>query len=161
MEVTAMLQRHLLAKIWIVVLCLVWGGGAYAEPPPVVAELVANAKTAVKTIDMKAFRALLDQPDHGFIIDVREPDEYVTGHVPGAVNIPRGVIEFRIWALIDYPKNAPADVKLTLYCKSGGRCALAAKSLKELGFVQATAVDMKLKDWVDAGYPMTEPELQF
>jgi rhodanese-related sulfurtransferase len=156
-----MFQRHLVAKIWIVVLCLLWGGVALAKPPPVVAELIANAKAAVNTIDMQAFRALLDQPDHGFIIDVREPDEFVTGYVPGAINIPRGVIEFRIWALIDYPKNAPADVKLTLYCKSGGRCALAAKSLKELGFVQATAVDMKLQDWVDAGYPMTEPEPQF
>lgn len=156
-----MFKRHLVAKIWAIVLCLTWGGGALAKPPPVVAELVANAKAAVNTIDMKAFRALLDQPDHGFIIDVREPDEFTTGHVPGAVNIPRGVIEFRIWGLIDYPKNAPADVKLTLYCKSGGRCALAAKSLKELGFVQATAVDMKLKDWVDAGYPMTESELKF
>ena len=156
-----MFQRHLVAKIWVVVLCLTWGAVAYAKPPPVVAELVTNAKAAVTTIDMKAFRALLNQPDHGFIIDVREPDEFVTGHVPGAVNIPRGVIEFRIWALIDYPKTAPADVKLTLYCKSGSRCALAAKSLKELGFVHATAVDMKLKDWVDAGYPMTEPELQF
>jgi len=161
MEVTTMFQRHLVVKIWVVVLCLVWGGVALAEPPPAVAELVAKAKTAVNTIDMQAFRALLEQPDHGFIIDVREPDEFATGHVPGAVNIPRGVIEFRIWALIDYPKNVPADVKLTLYCKSGGRCALAAKSLKELGFVKATAVDMKLKDWVDAGYPMTEPEPQF
>ena len=156
-----MFQRHLLTKLLIFVLCLVWGGVSYANPPPVVAELVANAKAAVNTIDMQAFRALLDQPDHGFIIDVREPDAFATGHVPGAINIPRGVIEFRIWALIDYPQNAPADVKLTLYCKSGGRCALAAKSLKELGFVQATAVDMKLKDWVDAGYPMTEPEPQF
>ena len=156
-----MFQRHLLTKLLIFVLCLVWGGVSYAKPPPVVAELVANAKAAVNTIDMQAFRALLDQPDHGFIIDVREPDAFATGHVPGAINIPRGVIEFRIWALIDYPQNAPADVKLTLYCKSGGRCALAAKSLKELGFVQATAVDMKLKDWVDAGYPMTEPEPQF
>jgi rhodanese-related sulfurtransferase len=156
-----MFHRHLVSKLWVVVLCLIWGGVALAKPPPVVAELVANAKAAVNTIDIQAFRTLLDQPEHGFIIDVREPDEFVTGHVPGAINIPRGVIEFRIWALIDYPNNAPADVKLTLYCKSGGRCALAAKSLKELGFVKATAVDMKLKDWVDAGYPMTEPELQF
>ena len=105
MEVTAVFQRHLVAKIWIVVLCQVWVGVALAKPPPVVAELVANAKAAVKTIDMKAFRVLLDQSDHGFIIDVREPDEFATDHVPGAVNIPRGVIEFRIWALIDYPKN--------------------------------------------------------
>ena len=156
-----MFQRHLVSKIWIVVLCLVCGGVAFAKSPPEVAELVANAKAAVKTIDMQAFRALLDQPDHGFIIDVREPNEFATGHVPGAINIPRGMIEFRIGTLIDYPKNAPADVKLTLYCKIGSRSALAAKSLKELGFVNVTAVDMKLEDWVDAGYPMTEPEPEF
>ena len=156
-----MFQRHLVAKIWIVVLCLVWGSAALAKSPPEVDELVANAKAAVNTIDMQAFRALLEQPDPGFIIDVREPNEFATGHVPGAINIPRGMIEFRIGTLIDYPKNAPADVKLTLYCKVGSRSALAAKSLKELGFVNVTAVDMKLEEWIEAGYPVTEPELQF
>jgi rhodanese-related sulfurtransferase len=150
---------RLTKKIWIAVFCLVWAGAAFAKPPPVVAELIANAKASVHTIDMKAFHTLLQKPDHGLIIDVREPDEYASGHVEGAVNIPRGMIEFRIWQQIGYPKTTPADVKLTLYCKSSGRSALAAKSLKELGFVKVTTVDMNIKDWVDAGYPLTEPEL--
>jgi rhodanese-related sulfurtransferase len=156
-----MLQRHRIAKILIAALFLAWGGSALAKPPAVVDEMVASAKAAVNTIDIKTFRAQLDQPDRGYIIDVREPDEFATGHVPGAVNIPRGMIEFRIWALIDYPKKDPADVKLTLYCKVGGRSVLAAKSLKELGFVNVTAVDMKVEDWVDADYPMTKPESGF
>ena len=54
-----MFQRHLVAKIWIVVLCLVWGSAALAKSPPEVDELVANAKAAVNTIDMQAFLSLI------------------------------------------------------------------------------------------------------
>ena len=155
-----MFQHTRLTNILLAVLCLVWDGSALAKPPPVVAKLIADAKASVHTIDVKAFHALLQKPDHGLIIDVREADEYATGHVAGAVNIPRGMIEFRIWQQIGYPKVAPADVKLTLYCQSSGRSALAAKSLKQLGFAKVTTVDMNLKDWVEAGYPLTEPELK-
>ena len=154
------LPRSWLTKIWIAALCLVWVSAALAKPPPVVEKLVADAKASVHTIDMKSFHALLAKHDHGLIIDVREADEYANGHVPGAINIPRGMIEFRIWQQIGYPKTAPADVKLTLYCQSSGRSALAAKSLKQLGFVKVTTVDMNFKDWVEAGYPVTEPELE-
>lgn len=158
-----MFQRRRLANTYLIkaavaVLCLVWVGAALAKQPPAVTQLIANAREAVHTIDMKAFHALLREPDHGLVIDVREPNEYASGHVPGAVNIPRGLIEFRIWKQIDYPKVVPADVKLTIYCQSGGRAVLAAKSLRDLGFYEVTAVNMNLKDWADEGYQLTLPE---
>ena len=46
---------------------------------------------------------------------------------------------------------------MTLYCATGGRCALAAKSLQDLGFTNATSVDMRFDDWVKAGYPVAKP----
>jgi rhodanese-related sulfurtransferase len=46
------------------------------------------------------------------------------------------------------------DTKITLYCGSGVRCILAAKSLRDLGFTNVVAVDMRLADWAKAGYPL-------
>ena len=81
-------------------------GNVHAAPlPEVVTKLVAEAKTKVTTIDMENFRKVVDIRAYDYIIDVREPDEYASGHVPGAINIPRGVIEFRIWALVGYPDS--------------------------------------------------------
>jgi len=61
--------------------------------PASVSQLVATAKEQVKTIDMAAFKSAFDRSDLGLIVDVREPGEYADGYIPGAVNVPRGVIE--------------------------------------------------------------------
>ena len=122
--------------------------------PPAVKELVARAKAQVRTIDMATFRAALDKKSLGLIVDVREPWEYADGHVPGAINIPRGQIEFKIWPHVGYPGKTDLTKKITLYCSSGSRCALAAKSLQELKFSNVTAVDMKIEDWQKGGHPL-------
>ena len=124
--------------------------------PPSVGQLVATTKKQVKTIDMAALKAALDRGDAGLIVDVREPGEYADGHLSGAVNVPRGLIEFNIWTHVGYPDKTDMGKKLTLYCKTGGRCALAAKSLQDLGLANVTAVDMKIDDWVKAGYPLVK-----
>ena len=129
--------------------------------PKVVTDLVAEAKSQVATIDMETFKRVIDNKTYDFIIDVREPNEFSAGHIPGALNIPRGVIEFRIWALTGYPESTDLSIRVFAYCKTGGRCALAARSLKQLGFQNVAAVDMKLEDWQAAGYPLTEPEPEF
>ena len=130
---------------------------AESLPQPLV-EMIARAKAQIKTIDMETFKKIVDSKKHGQIIDVREVSEYKEGHIPDAMNIPRGVIEFRIWALTGYGDKMDKDIELILYCSSGSRCSLAARSLKELGLTNVTAVDMKLSNWQDAGYPLTEPE---
>jgi rhodanese-related sulfurtransferase len=132
-----------------------------APVPEVVTRLVAETKARVTTIDMETFRKVVDTRAYDYIIDVREPDEYASGHIPGAINIPRGVIEFRIWALVGYPDSMNTGMRIYTYCKTGGRCALAARSLQDLGFTAVTAVDMKLADWVDAGHPLSYPILDF
>jgi rhodanese-related sulfurtransferase len=124
--------------------------------PRSVSELVANTKAQIKTIDMATFKTALDKNDLGLIIDVREPEEYADGHIPGAINIPRGQIELRIWPHVGFPDNTNLSKKMTLYCGSGTRCALATKSLQDLGFSNVTAVDMKIEDWITAGYPLVK-----
>jgi rhodanese-related sulfurtransferase len=126
--------------------------------PPSVFDLVAKTKAQIKTIKMDEFKAAFDKKDVGLLIDVREDDEFADGFVPGAVNIPRGLIEFRIWKLVGFPANTKMDTKMTLVCASGARCALAAKSLQDLGFTNATAVDMAFANWVKAGFPVSKPK---
>ena len=141
---------------------LIFPSAFAADPlPQPLLDMIARAKAQIKTIDMQTFKKLVDSKKHGQIIDVREVSEYNAGHIPGAMNIPRGVIEFRIWALVGYGEKMKKDMELILYCSSGSRCSLAARSLKELGLTNVTAVDMKLSNWQDAGYPLTEPELPF
>jgi len=122
--------------------------------PPSVTKLVARAKAQVRTIDLATFKAAFDRKSAGLIIDVREPGEYAEGHVPGAINIPRGLIEFKIWSQVGFPDKVDLNRKLMVYCGSGARAALAAKSLKDLKFTGVTAVDMSFEDWKHAGYPL-------
>ena len=132
------------------------GLGFGADIPASVGQLVTNAKKAVKTVNMAEFKAMYDKKDTGLLVDVRDPDEYASGHIPGAVNVSRGTLEFKIWSLIGGTEKPDLNTKMALYCGSGWRCALAAKSLKDLGFTRVTAVNMQLADWKKAGFPFEE-----
>ena len=121
-----------------------------ANYPQVLADYVAAAKKATPVASLEQFKAAIDDPEI-LIVDVREPDEYATGHVRNAINIPRGVIEFKIWGVVGHPEKIRMDQKIYLYCKSGGRCALAAKALRDLGFTEAYRTELKINEWVEAG----------
>jgi len=105
---------------------------------------------------MARFKSAFDQNALGLLVDVREPEEYADGYIPGAVNVPRGVIELRIWGYVGFPDKTDMNKKMTLYCGSGARCILAAKSLQDLGFHDITAADMRIDDWAKAGYPLSK-----
>ncbi len=146
----------------LLALCLAFTGpspAVAADPQPAaVAELLAAARQQVTLIDMAAFRKIIESPGEALIIDVREPDEFAAGHIPGAINIPRGQVEFRIWPYIGYPEHPNLAAGLYLYCGWGTRSILAARSLQQLGLSRVIAVDMRLADWQAAGYPLTEAE---
>jgi len=132
-------------------------GGEPAGPPAhpaAVDALVAAAKRAVTTIDMRALRAVVAHPDDALIIDVREPAEYLAGHVPGAVNVPRGLLEFKLWPRVGGAAHPDYGRRIYVYCGVGSRAALAARTLKALGFTHVTAVDMRIAEWDAAGYPL-------
>jgi rhodanese-related sulfurtransferase len=126
--------------------------------PASIGQLVAKTKSEIKTIKMPEFKAAFDRKDLGILVDVRNENEFEDGYIPGAVNVPRGLIEFRIWKLVGFPDKTDMTAKMTLYCATGGRCALATKSLQDLGFTNVTSADMKFDDWVKAGYPVATPK---
>lgn len=124
-------------------------------PPPSMQKLEATQKH-VRTIGMEEYRTLVDNPGSALIVDVREPEEFAAGHVPGAINIPRGLISSQIWNLVGPSEKADKDRPIILQCRSGKRATLAAQTLEELGFTHTTAVIMGLDAWEQAGNPFVK-----
>jgi rhodanese-related sulfurtransferase len=120
-----------------------------AGPPPVVKEMVAKAKSAVKTVSAADVKAAIDKKEKAVYLDVRDPGEYGAGHLPGSINVSRGTLEFNIWKAIP-DQNA----KVIVYCKTAGRSALATKTLNDLGYKNAVLMDAQFEDWIKAGYPV-------
>lgn len=94
------------------------------------------------------------------LIDVREPNEYEEGHIPGAVNIPRGTLEFHI---LDHPVLADlaerdsdrlADTEIFVYCRSGKRAALAAQTLEAMGFREVFSLEGGFVAWREGKHPI-------
>lgn len=107
---------------------------------------VHAAQQHVRTIGMEDYRKIVDSPGETLIIDVREPHDHAAGHVPGTVNIPRGVLEFKIWTHVGSPDSRQMTKRFYLRCQNGNRASLA-----ELGFTQTTAVVMSLDEWQQSG----------
>jgi rhodanese-related sulfurtransferase len=121
--------------------------------PPIVSDYVASVRKAVKTMDAKAYVEVVKNPNGALLLDVREPAEFAAGHAPGAVNIPRGLVEFQIYKLLGYPNKVDTGRKIYVQCATGGRAALATASMEKIGFTNVTAVVINWADWEKAGNP--------
>ena len=89
------------------------------------------------------------------LIDVREPAEWQAGHIPGAVHVPRGLLEFKADPSLPAAHEKALDPakKLVVYCASGGRSALAAKTLKDMGYPDVANMLGGFGGWSQAGKP--------
>lgn len=116
-----------------------------------VKEMLEAANAAVPRIGVHEAKALVGKPNVVFV-DLREPPEVAaSGKVAGALAIPRGLIEFR--ADPESPlHDAAFDRAKTIitYCASGGRSALAGKTLKDMGYTDVRNLG-GFKDWAEAG----------
>jgi len=121
------------------------------------ADFVREALLHVREISPDEGARLLAAPDHEgwHFVDVREPDEFAAGHVPGARLVPRGFLEVR--ADLDHPKRDPwlADRRrpLVLYCGGGHRSALAARTLQEMGFERVVSMAEGWAGWTKRNLP--------
>ena len=86
-----------------------------------------------------------------FVLDVRAPEEFVTGHVPGAVNIPHEQIAARI-------AEVPKDKDVVLYCRSGRRAGMAAEVLAANGYTRLKHLEGDMPAWIDKGRPVEKPK---
>lgn len=115
-------------------------------------DLVVQAKQAVQEISVEQAVAAIQTCD--VLIDVREADEYAVGHLPGAIHMSRGMLEFK---MAGNPKMQARDLNIVLYCKTSGRAALSAKSLADMGYTHVRSIAGGVDAWVAAGHEVYKP----
>lgn len=120
-------------------------------------DVVAKAKATIKECSVRDVHACLDAET--ILIDIRELAEYQRGHIPGALYISRGLLEFEILPALEKrgPGTAPDACDIVLYCGTGGRSALAAKSLDAMGFKNVKSMDGGIVAWAEAKFPLDVP----
>lgn len=111
--------------------------------------LVSEAKKQIKEITVDTLKEKLDRNEPIQIIDVREDSEWESGSIPNALHLSKGVIERDIEKIIPNPNQS-----IVVFCSGGFRCALVAESLQKMGYTEVSSLDVGLKGWIDAGYPI-------
>ena len=115
-----------------------------------VAPRVSHAPSPAATISQGALSARQAAGDATLVVlDVRTPEEYAAGHVPGAVNIPHDQVEARLAELA-----AARDRDVIVYCRSGKRAALALEVLKQSGFARLGHLEGDMQAWSESGRPV-------
>lgn len=117
-------------------------------------DLVAAAKARVQEVSLAQAEDAIREAD--VLIDVREQDEYAAGHLPGAVHVSRGMLEFK---LSSNPALSSRDLKIVMYCKTSGRAALAACALHDMGYLNVKSLAGGFDAWAAAGKPVVKPAL--
>ena len=140
------------------VLAISQAGFAAEDWPDFVDDFIAQVRKTIDTTDMDGFLAAVKNPNGALLLDVREESELKLGHVPGTLNIPRSVLELRIWRTLGYPDRVDVNRKIYVLCRTGRRAILSAKQLKDIGFTNVTAVVMELADWQQKGLPFVKDE---
>ncbi len=116
-------------------------------------DLVQEAKKRIVEVSPQEAQSLLDSGL--LLLDVREPAEYEEGHVPGAINIPRGMLEFK---MSQEESLTNRQRQILLYCKTSGRAALSAVALQTLGFEHVRSILGGFDGWCAAGLPTDKPK---
>jgi len=132
--------------------------GAYAALVPSVDEMLAEARTRLERLDPTAAQA--EMADGALLIDIRaESQRAADGEVPGAVFVPRNVLEWRLdpESPDKNPELAQPDARIVLMCNEGYQSSLAAATLQELGLPHATDLTGGFQAWRDAGLPVIKP----
>ena len=116
-------------------------------------QLVEQAKQTIQQISVNDAAQQLTANNDITVIDVREAEEFSQGHLQGATNIPRGVLEFQIG-------DHFADIKtpIVVYCKTGGRAALSAQALQTLGYQNVSSIEGGFEAWTAQGQPTVKPD---
>ncbi len=115
-------------------------------------DLVAAAKQQITEVDAAQAKNVLTK---SLVLDVREPGEFAAGSLPGAFNIPRGLLEFKIDSHPAF--QGKQDEEILVYCLTGGRSALAVEVLQKLGWSKTVSLAGGFNGWQQAGGEVVTP----
>ncbi|MEM7531614.1 MAG: molybdopterin-synthase adenylyltransferase MoeB [Chloroflexota bacterium] len=117
-------------------------------------QLVNLAKSEITEISAQQLKERLDSGEHLAVVDIRERDEFVQGHIPDAAFIPRGFLELNIEQY-----EPDRDQPIVLYCAGGVRSALAARNLKEMGYTNPISLIGGFNGWKNVGLDFKIPRV--
>lgn len=110
-------------------------------------QLCDEAKARIPETTTEKVEARINNPDfQGVLIDVREQDEFRASHLPGALGVGRGILEYHIADLVPDTQQ-----EIVLYCRGGNRSALAADSLREMGYTNVHSMTGGYRKWNEEG----------
>jgi rhodanese-related sulfurtransferase len=121
-------------------------------------DMVEEALATVEGVSARAVQEELEDGRIDVLIDVREPSEWDQGHVPGAINVPRGMLELRAdpeSPAADPGLSANRDARVIVYCLKapGARSLLAAQTLGSMGYSNVAAMRGGFEEWRAEGLP--------
>jgi sulfur-carrier protein adenylyltransferase/sulfurtransferase len=120
-------------------------------------ELQRQIKSQIREVDPREVHDQVAANGNGrgtLVVDVRETEEFVAGHIPGAIHVPRSYLETRIEGAVGNDRDRP----IVLYCQSGNRSAFAAHTLTEqLGYTDVASMAGGITLWKDRGYEVEVP----
>ncbi len=119
-------------------------------------DLVAEAKARVENLKLDEFEK--ERAQGALVVDIRDGEELAAdGRIPGSVHVPRGMLEWRADPSSKYHRDEDGfdpDRRIVLHCASGGRSALAAVRLKEMGYTDVAHYEGGFNEWSEAGRPV-------
>lgn len=108
-------------------------------------DLIAEAKAQIPEITASELRERQARGEPFVLLDVRDQPEVNLGKIPGALHISRGTLEGKVEAVI------PRDADVVIYCASGNRSALAAATLRSMGYARVSSLAGGIRDWAYNG----------
>lgn len=114
-------------------------------------QMVKEAKASIREVSVDDVKKMIDNREKIIILDVRDRDEFETGYIPGAINLSRGMLEFKISTVVPDKKAT-----IVVYCGVDLRGPLATKTLNEMGYQNTVNIIGGLKAWKAAGYPVVK-----
>jgi rhodanese-related sulfurtransferase len=120
-------------------------------------EMVREAKAQIENLNPQQVNEEISK-GNATLIDIREAEELKqNGSIPGSVHAPRGMLEFYADDSLPYHKpEFDKNKRIILHCASGGRSALAAATLKQMGYENVAHLDGGFKAWKESGLPVSE-----
>ena len=115
-------------------------------------QLLQLARGQITEMSPQELHQRLASGEEFTIVDIRERDEFVQGHLPGAIFVPRGFLELEI-----EQRQPDRDKPLVIYCAGGVRSVLAARNVKEMGYTRAISLMGGFNAWKNAGYEFQIP----
>ena len=121
-------------------------------------QMVGEAREAVEAVSPQEAQARMQQDPRTLVVDVREPGGIAeTGAIPGSVNVPLGTLAIQadqeLPEEMRNPELQDRSRPIVTTCALGGQAALAAKTLKDMGFENVRFIEGGFKGWSDAGLP--------